>query len=275
MLRSVLAVLDSGPGSRAAESAALEIAKRFNARLDAVSTLELFWAIHRWQRPLIGLEVVLSPGRWDALCADLGQHVDRLVNDAAAAGLDSARVTVPERPDPTLAILAHAYDVVVLPQTAKFHADVGLHARDPVTRICGHIVRPALVVPEAAPAGQGTVVAYDGSAAASRSAHMAALLGLGLDAPVKVVCVRPSADEAQSLAETGAQLMRRHGAAAEAVGLETQGSDGERLLQFVREQAPASIVLGRIGHSQWREALLGSTAQTLCTASHTPLLIGS
>lgn len=275
MLRSVLAIVDTTPGSERAGEVALEIASRANAALGVTGMLDLFWAMRTWHRPLIGLEIALEAERVSALYAAQSEAVERLSDAAAARGLPSRRVRAPESPDPAFAVFAHAYDLIVLARDAAFHLELGPHVRDPVERICAQLVRPVLVVPPEVDPGAGVLLGYDGSAAASRAAHLAVLLGLANDPPARVVSLRADVHEAEVLAETGAGLLRHHGVAAEPIALKGEGEEGGRFLELLAEQTPARVVIGGTGHGAWREALLGSTTCTLLHRARTPLLVGS
>ena len=275
MLRAVLAIIDTTPGSEAAGAAALRLAERSGAHLGVASMLDLFWAMRDWHRPLVGLEIALEADRVADLYAAQSQAVQNLVDRAAGCGIAVERVDRPSDPVPAFAVFSHAYDMVVLGQDAAFHLDVRPHMRAAVERICRQLVRPVLVTPAEASAGEGVLIGYDGSAAASRAMHLAALLGPGLELPVRVVSIRPDRVEADTLAETGAALLRHHGAQVEPVGLQGDGAEGERFLRLLAERPPGLMVLGSIGHSGWREALMGSTTRTLLADARLPLLVGS
>lgn len=275
MLRSILSIVDTSPGSEAATTAALQLAQANGARLGVTSMLDLFWAMRSGHQPLVGLEIALELDRITGLFEAQTEAVEQLVSKATALGVATAQIRTPRDPQPAFAVFSHAYDVVVIPQDAAFHLDVEPHVRDAAIRVCCQLVRPVLVVPPSPVSGAGVVLAYDGSASASRAMHISVLLELALDPPVRVVSIRPDKQEARTLADTGAALLRRHGAQAELIALEQSGHEGKQFLTLIEEIPPARLVIGTTGHSAWRDALLGSTTRSLFQHARVPLLVGA
>lgn len=275
MLRSILSIVDTTPGSEAATNAALQMAQATGATLGVTSMLDLFWAMRNWHQPLIGLEIALELDRITGLFEAQTEAVERLVSKATALGIATSRIRTPSHPEPAFAVFSHAYDVVVIPQDAAFHLEVEPHVRDAAVRVCCQLVRPVLVVPPTPASGEGVVLGYDGSASASRAMHISALLGLALEPPVRVVSIRPDVQDARTLAETGAALLRRHGAQVEVIALEESVHEGKQFLTLIEESPPARLVIGTTGHSAWRDALLGSTTSTLFQQARVPLLVGA
>lgn len=276
MLRSLLIVVDNTVASQEAGERALALARDHNLALGFTGMLDLFWACRAaYRSPLVGLEIALHPDRVEAIYDEQRAIIDRLEHTARAASIHAETVHVPDYPDPAFAVFPHAYDAVVLGNDATFHLEVEPHLRSPVERICREMVRPVLVHPARPHGGQGVLVGYDGSAAASRAMLLSVLLDFAVEMPVNVLSIADEPEAALSIAETGAALLRHHGIEATPHGLARDGNESATFLQRIADEPPARVVLGATGHSAWAEAVLGSTTRTLLHDAGVPLFVGS
>jgi len=276
MITRVLLALDGQPGSRQAGQLALGIAKAAGAALDVAVLIDTPW-IDRPQAVGIGgsaykLEAeahVLKDAH--AMAGRLRTELARLATEMGV----SHEFRVVEG-DPAAEVLASSVgaDLIVIARDATFWGE----ADDPVSPAARAVLRlgtrPVLLAPTQPAAGEAILVAFDGSAAASRALHMLALLGLGRGRQVHVVSIATAAEAAAERANAAAALLRAHGAAnVHAHGIGSDADPSGIILQQARAHGAEMMVMGAFGHHGLRELLFGSCTQRLLRNSPVALLV--
>ncbi|MGH1350773.1 MAG: universal stress protein [Methyloligellaceae bacterium] len=137
--------------------------------------------------------------------------------------------------------------------------------------------RPVLVIPNSgslASIGDFPLVAWNGSQQASRAVFNA-MPFLKSAKEVKVIWVDPNEpDEELDLAgsEIGTTLAR-HDIKVEVAAVNSDhASDGETLIEQVREYASDLLVMGAYGHSQFQEYFLGGATRSVLKLMTVPVL---
>jgi nucleotide-binding universal stress UspA family protein len=131
--------------------------------------------------------------------------------------------------------------------------------------------RPVVAVPANAEGGEAVIVAYDGSAQASRAIYAFVASGLGLGRPVHVVAVEPSEVAASSLAATAADYLAAHDLEAHPCPVATEQAPAAALLDRSHRLGAGLLVMGAFGQSAVREFFLGSVTRTLLGESRAPI----
>lgn len=277
MLHSILIALDGSPSSLEAADRGLELAHRHRAYVEGLGIVNSAWI----QRP----EAVPAGGMAYKTAMDLKrlwsatERVEAVLQDfrqrAERAGVPSFEVRqLDGNPVRLIEIEAASHDLIAIGRHSMF--DLGGEMCELplcIDRIIRNEPRPVLLVPEV-PFGAGQVgsrpsvlVAFDGSAASSRSVHMFAVLGLAAGNVVHVLTVdEPSSGRAQETASRAGTLLRRHGAAeVHTIGLGDReaGTPSEAILGMSKALRVDTIVMGAYGHRGIREIFGSCTREVV------------
>jgi nucleotide-binding universal stress UspA family protein len=276
MITRISLVLDGLPGSRQAENLALGLAKAAGATLEAAVLIDTPW-IDRPQAVGIGGSAYKMEAEAHVLKdarARAGRLRTELARLAAEAGV-SHEFRVAEG-DPAAVVLAGSVsaDLIVIARDATFWGEPGDLVSPAARAVLRLGTRPVLLAPAQPAAGEAILVAFDGSAAASRALHMLALLGLGRGRQVHVVSIATAAEVAAGRANAAAALLRAHGAAdVHAHGIGSDADPSGIILQQAQEHGAGMVVMGAFGHQGLRELLFGSCTQRLLRNSPVALLV--
>ncbi len=285
MLRSMLVALDGSSSSIMASDVAFQLAGRDSAHVTGLGVVNASWIQRPEPVPLgaIAMKAALDLSR----LRTARERVDAVLHDfktrASHAGVGSYDTRLAEG-DPLhlVAAEATAHDLVVLGRNTVF--DVEGEPRDLpvcVDRIVRDEPRPILMIPPGINGSGATLaegpllVAFDGSAAASRAVHMCALLGLSTGRTVHVVSVGATATVAADSARRACDLLARHDAAeARPLGLGDReaGTPSETILGLAKSLGASMIVMGAYGRRGIRE-FFGSTTREVLNACPTALFL--
>ncbi|MBF5094850.1 universal stress protein [Azospirillum sp. INR13] len=171
----------------------------------------------------------------------------------------------------------------VIARQARYHDLVllGMCQHDRIPRLTAEAVifgsgRPALLVPESAPAEapDHVVVAWDGGSAAARAvcdAHPF-LHRAGTVTIVTVAGEKPLADD--SAGERLAEYLADHDIEAQVSRLQSGGRSIADVLQaHVRDVGAGLLVMGGFGHSRMRDFVLGGATQGILDDLQVPVLV--
>jgi nucleotide-binding universal stress UspA family protein len=275
MIRSILVALDDTEGAQRARDLAIALARRTGAALTAATVLD-------WPHVMDAHEAV-PPGaaafkeRRDAARARRAEEDAEaaFVACAGAAGETTfTRLRLTEAPEPALVAAGASHDVIVMGRDSTLGLEDCPDGLAPVIEALLHDgARPLLVVPPGTPPeGRGILVGYDGSIPAMRALQLFALLGLAEDAPVRVLSVAETRDEASRMAEMAAGYLRAHGIAAQALPIE-----GARPVDALLTEAAAMparmLVMGAYEHSGLRTLFVGSATRRLLREAPCPVFV--
>ena len=100
------------------------------------------------------------------------------------------------------------------------------------------------------------------------------LLGLSANEPVHIISINANADEAQSVAERGAEFFRSHGRAVHKHAIHASDSIANIVLSTVADIGASMLVMGAFGpHSLMHQIFAGSTTKQLVRASSVPVFV--
>ena len=255
--------------------------------------LGIRWA-QRWDAVLVGLGIVDAPTickaqpvslgataykahRDEALLADAHHKVAQLLEHYTQRCTE-AGVTYQVRqevgsPAECLLLDAQEYDLMLLGQQTFFHFETQDKPDDTLSVVMKQSPCPVIAVPAALPEGRAVVVAYDGSAHATRALHMFQALGLSMAYDVHVVCVDARQQRAACWAEHAVAFLHGHHIVAQTHVLVTSESPAPVLLEHVHQLQASLLVMGAYGRSTLREFLGHSVTHTLMQESPVPLFV--
>lgn len=167
---------------------------------------------------------------------------------------------------------SHA-ELVILGQNGEHAQWSGDMMGSNAERVVRQSVKPCLVTPGAFQPISKILAAYDGSAHAGQALTHAAELApaLGVELLILTACENENEKEAEEISHDGLRQAEAHG--CQAVNLVVDGPAEEAILENATEQQCDLIIVGAYGHGRIRELILGSTATSLITRSHLPVMI--
>ncbi|TWI43176.1 universal stress protein family protein [Mesorhizobium tianshanense] len=285
MLKSILVALDGSSSSIAGASFALRLAGRLSANVEGLGVVNSDWIQRPQPVPVGGLAYKRE---FDLkLLNSADERIDTVLHafssDARRAGITFSTKRIDADALSSIGIESIEHDLVVVGRNSLFDVEGELD-RIPlcVDRIFRSGLRPVVMVPDADEGGQAEndtaplLVAFDGSAAASRTLHMLALLGIAAEREVHILTQDNRSElQAAAEAERACALLRRHGIAwVKGVGLGDRqaGTPAEAILGTAKVLGAGMIVMGAYGHSGIRE-IFGSCTRAVLTEARQPLFL--
>jgi nucleotide-binding universal stress UspA family protein len=277
MLRSILVALDGSPSSSEAGRFALALAQGLDVHVAGLGIVNSVWIQRPEPVPIGGtalkraMDLRALQSATERVAAVL-QAFGEQAREAHVASLVTREAD--GNPLDLIELEATAHDLVVIGSNSLFDVD-GEAYEVPlcIDRIIRGEPRPVLLVPPSlngnlqADLNAPVLVAFDGSAAASRAVHMFALLGLGEGREIHVLTLDNRSEKAAALtaARACALLLRHDVAKAHAIGLGDReaGTPAETILGTAKALGVGMIVMGAYGHSGIREIFGSSTRAVL------------
>ncbi len=140
--------------------------------------------------------------------------------------------------------------------------------------ILKHCARPTIIVPQVGVSTSATVlIAFDGSAQATRALGSFASSGLATGRTVHVVAFDSGSGEAAAQAETAQEFLRRHEIASE-VRIDALSKDvGRQIAEEAQRVSAGLIVMGAFGKGHVRDFFFGSATRSILNLLPVPVLL--
>ena len=264
MIRAILLATDGFEYGNTAQQSAITLAGRFRAGITAFGVVDTPWRITPQ-----GKVEQLDGGR------TLVQEALRHLRSAAIAdGLVATSSLVEGDLHDALSAEAVRNDLVVIGRSTGFRPSLRQGLLDlAIDKLVRDGSRAVLAVRDKPASADRMLVAFDGSAPASRSLHMAALLGLARGARVQVLSVNSDGQAAESAADRAATLLRSHGANVDAFGIAAESDPAEIILSHAQTFEADIVVMGAHGHGGLRDMIFGSCTRRVMAECATALLL--
>lgn len=265
MIRTILFATDGSPATAAARTSALDLAVRFQAKINAFGIVDAPWITGAEAVPLGGAAYKAASETAQLKNAHERVHA-ALASFAAAAAAQGVPVTTAEvEGDPLDLLTAEAsrHDLIVIGRGTSFHAGSGAGVSGLLKSLVGDAPRAVLAISDTATTAERALVAFDGSAPAARAMHMAVLLGLVPKSETRVLSINPDIQIAEILADRAAALLRSHGVNAATFGLRSDADPAQMILSHAKSFAADIVVMGAYGHGGLRDAIFGSCTRRL------------
>ncbi|RWD37798.1 universal stress protein [Mesorhizobium sp.] len=285
MIKSILVALDGSSSSIAGASFALRLASRLQANVEGLGIVNSNWIQRPQPVPIGGLAYRRALDL--KLMSSADERIDAVLHafgsDARRAGITFSAKRIDADAISSIGIESIERDLVVVGRNSLFDVEAELD-RIPlcVDRIVRNGLRPVVTVPDADEGRRAEsdtaplLVAFDGSAAASRTLHMLALLGIAAEREVHILTQDNRSEQyAAAEAERACALLRRHGVArVKGVGLGDRqaGTAAEAILGTAKVLGAGMIAMGAYGHSGIRE-IFGSCTRAVLTEARQPLFL--
>ena len=200
----------------------------------------------------------------------LGDFVAR----GRAAGVAVRARQLAGRPDETIPSEVPRHDLTVLGREVRFQAGTGDHDRYTRDRILRRAGRPLIVVPErVTPAGPAVLLAYDGSAAATRALRSLADCRLARGREVHVTTVDSNGARALEIALHGCDLLGQLGVRAVPENVVSTESIAEALLARCARINAGLIALGGYIPSPLARLVWGSVTHEVVERATVPVFL--
>jgi len=251
---------------------ALEIARRFSARLTALYTI----------RELAMIKLVLgrdSKAARDAEMRDmpLAAEAERNFRDAArVAGVEVDWQTGEGNASELLTLAGRFFDLIVVGQARFAVEEIG---RDVPEECAVHCGRPVLVVPREFRqnvTGKRIVIGWN----ASRQAAAAVQGALALIEQAESVTVLKGRDKDSFPSVTRwppldiSSYLARQGARVSTLPFEAGDAEaGAKLIAAVRDTKADLLIMGAYGRSAWREFIFGGATRDVLKSTPVPVLM--
>lgn len=271
----ILVCLEGSASTARAVDVAIDLARSLPAGLVGLAVVDQ--ADLTGAAPRIGRARV-RPGARAAPRGDARQRARAWLADfvtrGRAAGVAVRARSVAGRPDETIPSEVPRHDLTVLGRDVRFRADTSNPDRYTRDRILRRAGRPLIVVPEQiTPAGPAVLLAYDGSAAATRALRSLADCRLARGREVHVATVDDDGARALEIALHGCALLGRLGVRAVPENVVSSGSTAAALLARCARVNAGLIALGGYIPSPLARLVWGSVTHEVVERATVPVFL--
>jgi len=279
MIKSILVCTDGSPHGDASILYAAHLAKRLGAETGVLHVLDarmlegpMMANISGW----IGAQpFVDSLAQFRSILEEKGSAVLAAAQAKfKEAGIAYVRTSL-KWGHPARTILGEetGAEMVVIGRDGEHERITGDWTGSTIDRVARHALKPTLIVPDTFAPVEKIMIAYDGSAHASRALREAIEMALALAVPLVICVVVESDDQGRALdhADTAMRLARAHECAA--AYLIAGGRAAETLIGKSVELKCGILVAGAHGHGRIHDMVLGGTAHALIQKTKVPLML--
>lgn len=277
MLRSILVALDGSACSFTATTLALDWARRFDAKLEALGIVDEV-SIRRPE------PVPLGAGSYKKACErvrveDAHHRVAGFLADfrARAMAAGARAEIVEELGDPAERILweAQRVDIVMLGRETNFKFETPERRDATLAQVVRSGARSMVVVPATPTDGSGILVAYGGGREAARTLQIFTLLGLAAGETVDVLTVHRDSGDARAIARGAGDFLMTPGIMHRLHTLASAAAPAGVLLDEIRVRRPSLLVLGAHREHPFRGLFATSVTRALLAACPVPMFVGA
>jgi nucleotide-binding universal stress UspA family protein len=275
MLRSILVALDATPASSAAQTLAIEMARRFDCQITGITILDRAYITAPTAVGIGGM--AFKRHRDQVKLQEARAFLDRLEHgfqdSCEAIGARWQVIEAEGAPHHLIEQESGRHDLLVIGKDTDFHFDVDPSTAETVRRLLNDNARPIIVCPETAPSEGPVLVTYDGSVHSSRALHMLALLGHVQSRAVHVLSVSDDQAGASERARYATELLIKHGLEAKAHGVSSRAEPADIICAEAEALGASLIAMGASGQRRIYDLFLGSTTQRLLKLCPVPLFV--
>ena len=277
MIKNILFGVDGSPGSEIARDLAIDLARRLDARLEAVHIVDSRMLEFPVVAPQAGV-ITWNPGAVNGLQQALRTRGEILLRDVAAvaekAGVPLVATLEFGHPAQVLADIQSRTELVVLGRQGEHSKTAPDITGSTMERFIRRADRPCLVTPAVfRPIGK-ILVGVDGSPSAGRALREAVDLANALKIPLVILTVAEKESDlprAQQINIEAHCIARAHDCAAAAIA--AVGVPAICVMAQAAETGCDLIVLGSHGHGWIYDHLIGSVAAHVVSGGQLPVLL--
>lgn len=273
--RRVAVVIDGAEDSRCAWESALKLAADHGAKLSALCVIDPATAILRQAVPAgaIGFKMRGDKRRMDEA---RGRMADMVAAFEAACADAGVQPEIDRFEGDCLSVLRErwtAFDLVVAGHGGRKNVPGTIRKRA-MYKMIRECPRPILLATdEMRDAEERFVVAYNGSAQASRALHMFLLLGLARDRVLHIVTAHGDPARARAIAADAISICESHGHRAQAQVVKAGRTAMPAVIDKILGLRPTMLVMGAFGDTALGKMMWGSTTQMMLKRNRGPLFL--
>ena len=277
MIKNILFGVDGSPCGETARAYAFDLARRLDARLEAVHVVDS----RMLEFPLVGPQpgvIGWNPGAVNGLQEALRARGEALLREVSARGEQAGVPVVATlefgHPAQIFCEIQTRTELVVLGRQGEHSKDAPDITGSTMERFIRRASRPCLVTPAEFRPVAKILAGVDGSASAARALHEAVELANALHLPLVILAVAEREGDlplAQKNALEAHSLARAHDCAAAAVT--AVGAPATRILEKAEETGCNLVVLGSHGHGWIYDRLIGSAAAHVVSRGLLPVML--
>lgn len=278
MIKTILLCVDGSRYAEAATAAALWLGKTLDARLRALSVVDIRMLEGPWLADLAGVSGIqpfqaLAPQLRDLHERKARLAVERVAEAARREGVECQTETRSGLLVDAVLDAERSAELVVMGQRGEGFEATGEWLGSNVERVVRKSIKPCLITPLVFRPIHSILAAYDGSAHANHALYTAFDLVRSLHARLSILAVEGARDEDEKswALKEGTDLAAKQGVQAAPMAL--HGSPEEKILEVAAEQGFDLIVMGAYGHTRLREMVLGSVTSHVIRKSQVAVLM--
>lgn len=276
MIKSILLSVDGSIYTEAAVLSCVTLARAFSARVRVLSVIDVRtyeWALSVGADSFV--PVIPSSGYLE--------ETRKFQKEKAEAALQrSAELLRREQikheleltagsPADTIYEYSRTVDLVVMGARGEFDKWKRKIIGATLEVVSRQIHKPLLIVSREFRPLHKVLVAYDGSSTANKALAMAGHIASRLALPVTILTVSTRKSEARLFLKEAEHYLKNFDLVCESVIV--PGTPEQKITEYAEQQAFDLIVMGAYGRSRIREAILGSTTQTVMRDAQVPVLL--
>ena len=277
MIKNILFGIDGSPGSEIARDFAVDLARRLDARLEAVHVVDSRMLEFPLVAPQAGV-IGWNPGALNGLQQALRTRGETLLRETAAAaekaGVPLAASLEFGHPAQVLADIQSRTELVVLGRQGEHSKTAPDLTGSTMERFIRRAERPCLVTPNAFKSIGKILVGVDGSSSAGRALREAVDLANALKIPLVILTAAEKESDlprAQQINIEAHCIARAHDCAAAAIT--ALGNPATAVMEKSAETGCDLVVLGSHGHGWIYDHLIGSVAAHVVSDGTMPVLL--
>lgn len=276
MIRGILVALGSTKSSKTAMEFSIKMAKAFGAQITGIGILDQEWITTPEALPIGG--AVFKAELDMQLLKESKAKVTRLISTFKKQ-CEEAKIknwsTINTVGEPEGEIVKHLidHDVLIAGKDANFHFMPSIGTSVPIHHLMHANPRP-LILTGSGDFGDGDLlVAYDGTQAASKSLHMAILLGICNQRKVHITTVARDTTHAEELLKMAESLCLKHKIKPKLHPIVTDNKASKEIIALAEKLKVNMIIAGAYGHSGIQHLFIGSCADDLISGSSIPCFL--
>jgi nucleotide-binding universal stress UspA family protein len=277
MIKNILFGVDGSPGGDVAETAAMDLALRLDARLEAIHVVDSRMLEMPIMAPQTGC-ITWNPGTVNGLQEALKSRGEALLKKAAerstAAGIPIITSLEFGHPAQVFVDVQSRTELVVIGRQGENSKTAPDLTGSTMERFIRRANRPCLVTTDTYSPVRKILVGADGSPSSARALRESIELANALNVPLLILTVAERegdlalAEKASMEAHT---LARAHDCAAAAIT--AVGAPANQILEKAKEMECNLIMLGSHGHGWIYDRLIGSAAAHVVTSGESAVLL--
>jgi len=277
MIQKILIPTDGSANSDIALEYGIYTALKINAVIGGLHVLD----VHLLQGPMLAdisgaVGIPSVDGFFDAIQTSLNEKADFIIANfcerCRKSGLAPEMKKIIGKVDEIIIEEAQNADLILMAKRGEhFHLKEGGLLGSVAQTVVRHSGKPVLITPNKFLAIESMGIAYDGSPSAKKALEVALFLSKQAVWPLTAVMITADQAKAEQLSAQVEEAAQMQETECEVVIL--PGKEGEKIIEFIKEDAVELMVMGAYGHNRLREMLLGSTTSLVIQKSPIPILL--